>query len=83
MDPDQTLSGMLLNKVLTEQISFHDLGIKIGEENKSYYINMEKPENSDWSLLEQESSDSLRRQAELEKISNQSFDDFVKRYFSE
>ena len=37
MDPDQTLSGMLLNKVLSEKMSFHELGRTIGEDYKNHY----------------------------------------------
>ena len=36
-----------------------------------------------WSLLERESDDSIKRQAQLEQASDQSFEDFVKDYFNE
>ena len=83
MDPDQTLSGMLLNKVLSEKMSFHQLGRTIGEDYKNHYSSMETSKNSEWSLLEQESVDSIKRQVELEQASEQSYEDFVKEYFNE
>ena len=82
-DPDQTLSGMLLNKVLSEKMSFHELGKTIGEDNKNHYIRMETSKNSEWSLLEKESVDSIKIQVELEQEGRQSFEGFVKEYFNE
>ena len=82
-DPEQTLSAMLLNKMLTEKMDFRDLGRTIGNDYKNYYIGMETSKNSDWSLLEEESAASIKRQVELEQASNQSFEDFVKEYFNE
>jgi len=82
-DPEQTLSAMLLNKILTEKMDFLELGRTIGNDYKNYYISMEASKNSDWSLLEEESTASIKRQVELEQASNQSFEDFVKEYFNE
>ena len=83
MDPDQTLSGMLLNKALSEKMSFHELGRTIGEDYKKHYFSMETSKNSEWSLLEQESVDSIKRQVELEQTNEQSFEGFIKEYFNE
>ena len=83
MDPDQTLSGMLLNKTLSEKMSFYELGRTIGEDYKKHYFSMETSKNSDWPLLEKESAESKKRQVKLEQSSNQSFEDFVKEYFKE
>ena len=83
IDPEQTLSGMLLNKVLTEKMSFHELGRTIGKDYKNHYINIETAKNSEWSLLEQESVDSIKRQVELEQTNEQSFEGFIKEYFNE
>ena len=83
MDPDQTLSGILLNKILTEKMSFHELGRNIGEDHKNQYLNMERAKNPDWLLLEKESAASVKRQAKLEEKSDQSFEDFVTGYFND
>ena len=79
-DPEQTLSAMLLNKILTEKMDFGELGRTIGNDYKNYYTSMETSQNSDWSLLEKESADSKKRQAELEQANDHSFEDFVKEY---
>jgi gamma-glutamylcysteine synthetase len=83
MDPDQTLSGMLLNKALSEKMSFHELGRTIGEDYKKHYFSMETSKNSEWSLLEQESADSIKKQVELEQANEHSFEGFIKEYFNE
>jgi glutamate--cysteine ligase len=82
-DPEQTLSAMLLNKILTEKMDFGELGRTIGNDYKNYYSSMETSKNSDWSLLEKESADSKQRQVELEQANDQSFEDFVKEYCNE
>ena len=82
-DPDQTLSALLLNKVLTEKMDFLELGRTLGNDYKNYYIRMAASKNSDWSRLEKESVDSLKRQVVLEQASKQSFEDFSKEYFND
>ena len=81
VDPEQTLSALLLNKILTEKMEFQELGTTIGNDYKNYYISLETSKNSDWSLLEKESVDSKKRQLELEQANHQSFEDFVEEYF--
>ena len=44
---------------------------------------MDTTKNSEWSLLEQESADSIKRQIELEQTSEQNFESFIKEYFNE
>ena len=64
-------------------MDFLELGRAIGRDYKNYYINMDTSKNKDWSLLEQESSDSIKRQLKIEQNSHQSFEDYVKEYFNE
>ena len=82
-DPDQTLSAILLNKILSERIDFLGLGRSIGTDNKNHYINQKISQNPDWTLLEKESADSKQRQVELERGSKESFEDFVTEYCQE
>ena len=82
-DPEQTLSALLLNEILTEKMDFLELGRTISSNYKNYYISMGTSKNKDWSLLEKESADSKKRQAELEQANDQSFGDFVKEYCNE
>ena len=82
MDSEQTLSAILLNKILTEKPSILELGTILGEAYKNHYIKMQPSENSEWCLLEKESFDSKKRQIELEQGDNRSFDAFVQEYFN-
>ncbi len=80
-DPDQTLSGLLLDKVITEKVDFIDLGNSIGETNKQHYLDLEKTENPNWDLLEKEVIDSMSQQSTLEEEQSESFESFVADYF--
>jgi len=82
-NPDETLSGLLLDRIMTEKISFIDLGNSIGAANKQYYLNLEKSGNLHWHLLEQEAKDSWDRQFKLEEDTSQPFENFVTDYFNE
>ena len=81
LDPNQTLSGLLLDKVITEKVDLIDLGNSIGEANKQYYLDLEKSENPYWSILEKEALDSRAQQSKLEAENNKSFENFVADYF--
>ena len=79
-DSNQTLSGRLLEKV-SNNISFTELGEKIGTANKVDYLNLDQSENTHWDLFERESIDSVLRQKKLEKDDQHSFEVFVENYF--
>ncbi len=64
-------------------MDFLELGRTLGNDYKNDYIRMAASNNSDWSLLEKESVDSLKRQVVLEQASKQSFEDFSKEYFND
>ena len=80
-DPDQTLSGLLLDKVITEKVDFIDLGNSIGETNKQHYLDLEKSANPNWDRLEKEAINSISQQSILEEEQNESFESFVADYF--
>jgi len=80
-DPDQTLSGLLLDKIITEKVNFIDLGNSIGETNKQHYLDLEKSANPNWDRLEKEAIDSMNQQSTLEEEQNESFESFVADYF--
>ena len=82
-NPELTLSAILFNKILSEKLDFQELGRAIGNDYKDYYIKREASKNSDWTLLENESSQSKKRQEEIEQTSHQHFKDYVKDYFSD
>ena len=80
-DPDQTLSGLLLDKIITEKVDFIDLGNSIGETNKQHYLDLEKSANPNWDRLEKEAINSISQQSILEEEQNESFESFVADYF--
>jgi len=76
-----TLSGRLLDQVLSKNLSFIDLGNSIGESNKTHYLNLSKSKNSNWDLFEKEAIDSHHQQKILEKENGESFENFVEKCF--
>ena len=82
-NPELTLSAILLNKILSDKLDFQELGTAIGNDYKNYYIKRQVSKNSDWKLLENESSQSKKKQEEIEQTSHQHFKDYVKDYFSD
>tara|TARA_B100001750_G_scaffold224416_1_gene215456 strand:- start:6860 stop:8410 length:1551 start_codon:yes stop_codon:yes gene_type:complete len=65
--PSETLSGVLIEKILNNKESFTDLGNSIGETHKDYFLNLKQNKNPNWELFEKESRDSLIRQQALEE----------------
>jgi gamma-glutamylcysteine synthetase len=79
-DPNLTLSGRFLDDILSKNLSFIDFGNTIGESNKTYYLELKKSKNINWSLLEKESMDSHNQQKILEKDDGKSFEAFLEHY---
>tara|TARA_B100001146_G_C16010894_1_gene360830 strand:- start:448 stop:741 length:294 start_codon:yes stop_codon:yes gene_type:complete len=79
-DANLTLSGRFLDEILSKNLSFIDFGNTIGESNKTYYLNLKKAKNTNWSLLEKESIDSHNHQKILEMDDRKSFKAFVEHY---
>ena len=80
-DANLTMSGRLLDQVLSENMSFIDLGNSIGESNRTHYLNISKSKNDNWDLFEKEAIDSHNQQEILEKDSGESFKTFVEKRF--
>ena len=79
-DPSQTLSGILIENIVSKSINFNDYGHLIGESNKSYYIGLSKPENNNWEIIKKEIKRSIFQQQQLEdedKKSKKSLHDFI------
>ena len=81
VNPELTPSGILLEKVLKESVSFKELGNKIAHDYKNRYLNKPKDSNILWDELvseEERSYSELKRSEAIEKIS---FDQYLKDYF--
>jgi len=81
-DPNQTLSGQLLDRLLSKQQSFIDLGNSIGEANRQHYLNLDFSNNQSWDLLDKEAINSLVKQKSLEDDNEKTFEDFLSLYFN-
>lgn len=77
-DPNKTLSGKLLDKILSERIDMSELGYQLSERNKVYYLDIKKEYNVAWDCFEEEAKRSIQEQTELEKKKTTSFEQFLK-----
>ena len=82
-DPELTLSGKILQKIKSHSGGFRGLGQEIAENNKKYYLDIKKSHNLNWTILEKESSESLKQQRLLEKNQEIDFDSFLRDYFND
>jgi len=80
-DPNKTLSGLFLDRIRDERISFTEFGLNIAELNKTYYKGVDKSQNLNWSIFEAEVRESLNQQFVEENSFKESYEEFVKRYF--
>ncbi len=80
-NPDQTLSAEILELLSSNNISFLELGMSIGSENKDYYLKSKKSTNQSWDLLDKEAKESIAKQEALEKNDSLSFELYVENYF--
>ena len=78
--PELTLSGLLIEKILSEKLTYNELGNSIGEMNKEYFKSAKKPPF--WSDLERESQNSIQKQLSGEIDCSESFESFKDKYFS-
>ena len=83
LESNETLSSKFLDRVLSEKLSFSELGNLIGKDNKKYFLEIEKGVNKNWDLLEKETILSLKNQKKLEADKSRSFEDFLMEYFSD
>jgi glutamate--cysteine ligase len=82
-DPSLTLSGRLLDKIISENISFNDFGNLLGESNKDHYLSIGKQENQSWEILSKEAENSWTQHYLLQEEDNKSFDEFIIEYFND
>jgi glutamate--cysteine ligase len=76
-DPGQTISGRIMDQILTNNLSFHQFGEDIGNENKSHYLNLNKKYNESWKQFEDETIRSFEMQDYLEEEKHKSFEAYL------
>lgn len=81
-DSNLTISGRILEELLSNKMSFIDFGTSLGESNKAYYLNLKKSENTSWGMLAKESIDSENQQKILDMDDRKSLDEFIENYMS-
>ena len=80
-NPSETSSAKILELLSSNNNSFLELGMKIGRENKDYYLKRKQSSNYLWNLLDKEAKESFLEQQALEKNDNMSFDSYIENYF--
>lgn len=79
--PETTLSGVLLETVIGDKMSFYELGDSIGTSNKSHYKEISKSNNPIWSNLESEAHRSIQEQEYLESKNEIPFKEYLNNFF--
>ncbi len=83
-DPNLTLSAKLIEKLISKNSNYLELGNSIGQSNKNYYLERDISLNKEWKTLEYEANQSHKKQEMLEKEtinSGKSFEDYKLDYF--
>ncbi len=82
LDPDQTPSGRQLQEMAEHGESFFAFAHRMSKQHQDYFT-QQAPSPEDLHLLEQEATDSWRRQREIEASDSISFDQFLEDYFAQ
>lgn len=80
-DPNLTISGLIMNEMHDDKINYLEMGEHISKSNKEYYEGIKRAKNKHWAILNEEAESSLRRQFDLEKRKEHSYERFLKLYF--
>ena len=80
-DPQETTSAKYLNMILDSNYSFHEIGLSLADDNASYYQKLSSSDNKNWKLLSREAKESEEKRILLEKSEDQTFDEYLKKYF--
>ena len=82
LDPSQTTSARHLAEMAERGESFFDFAQRISKRHQDYFT-QQAPSTEDLDLLQQEASDSWRRQRDIEASDRISFDQFLADYFAQ
>ncbi len=80
-DPEQTLSGQWMNKLLSQEIDNGFLGMDLAKDYAKQ-IRASKAEYFTNEMLVKEAQDSLARQQQVEQAETQNYDEFLQEYFA-
>ena len=77
---DETLSGKVLNDLLTKNMSFREFGLKLANEHSQYFKTDQRYENL---FFEEAVKVSLEKQDEIDAQIEPDFESYLKEYFSQ
>jgi glutamate--cysteine ligase len=77
---DETLSGKVLNDLLTKNMSFREFGLKLANEHSQYFKTDQRYENL---FFEEAAKVSLEKQDEIDAQIEPDFESYLKEYFSQ
>ena len=77
---DETLSGKVLNDLLTKNMSFREFGLKLANEHSQHFKTDKRYENL---FFEEAAKASLKKQEEIDSQNEPDFEVFLKEYFSQ
>jgi len=80
-DPAQTPSARILQDLRDSGSGFFCYGLNAAQNNKRYFAELEPLGKRRRHVLEQEASNSIKRQAEIEAADDIGLDDYLRRYF--
>ena len=77
---DETLSGKVLNDLLTKNMSFKEFGLKLANEHSQYFKTGQRYENL---FFEEATKVSWQKQEEIDSQNEPDFESFLKEYFGQ
>lgn len=81
-DPERTPSAQILQHIRTGGASFFELALETSRRQHRYFSELKLPAGKE-AWLDELARESLEQQARLEAESGQSFEDYLRQYFSE
>ena len=81
-EPGLTPAARLLTELSRDDESFFDLGLRMSQLHRSYFLELYSPNESRQLEFTQEAEASLAEQARLEAADRLSFDEYLARYFA-
>jgi len=81
-DPERTPSAQILQHIRTGGASFFELALETSRRQHRYFLELKLPAGKE-AWLDELARESLEQQARLEAESGQSFEDYLRQYFSE
>ena len=80
-NPEETFSAKFIQTIFDSNLDLNEFGIYIAGKNSREFCRIDNKENSIWDLLDNECTDSKKRQESLESVNPESFKEYIDKYF--